>query len=266
MDSDPSNLKQEFEVSFGVKKNTCHPCAKQTQFLLTLAWACIVYKIQGISLSEGVISLDLHKQRSFYLDQMYVALSRVTKLEKLYLLGQYCSSEIKLNENPRREYERLRTQSKLIGVSKYLVSENSLMLTLLNVKSLKNHVIDLIKDQELLVNDLLCLTETQIELEDNTPNIEGGLRQFYNVSFNSNLSKYRRLALCATRDITLTNHQFDGFFLVTFIKQSFVDHSITMILLYRSPNSSEIVFLDMINQFGTVHLIWETLILMILML
>ena len=65
MDSDPSNLKQEFEVSFGVKKNTCHPCAKQTQFLLTLAWACIVYKIQGISLSEGVISFDLHKQRSF---------------------------------------------------------------------------------------------------------------------------------------------------------------------------------------------------------
>ena len=121
------------------------------------------------------------------------------------------------------------------------------MLTLLNVKSLKNHVIDLIKDQELLVNDLLCLTETQIELEDNTPNIEGGLRQFYNVSFNSNLNKYRRLALCTTRDITLTNHQFDGFSLVTFIKQSFVDHPITIILLYRLPNSSETVFLDMLT-------------------
>ena len=121
------------------------------------------------------------------------------------------------------------------------------MLTLLNVRSLKSHVIDLINDQDLLVNDLLCLTETQIELEDNTSNIEEGLRQFYNVSFNSNLNKYRRLALCTTRDITLTNHQFDGFSLVTFIKQSFVDHPITIILLYRLPNSSETVFLDMLT-------------------
>ena len=121
------------------------------------------------------------------------------------------------------------------------------MLTLLNVRSLKSHVIDLINDQDLLVNDLLCLTETQIELEDNTSNIEEGIRQFYNVSFNSNLNKYRRLALCTTRDITLTNHQFDGFSLVTFIKQSFVDHPITIILLYRLPNSSETVFLDMLT-------------------
>ena len=121
------------------------------------------------------------------------------------------------------------------------------MLTLLNVRSLKSHVTDLINDQDLLVNDLLCLTETQIELEDNTSNIEEGLRQFYNVSFNSNLNKYRRLALCTTRDITLTNHQFDGFSLVTFIKQSFVDHPITIILLYRLPNSSETVFLDMLT-------------------
>ena len=57
------------------------------------------------------------------------------------------------------------------------------------------------------VNDLLWLNETQVELEDNTFNIEGGLRQFHNVSFNSNLNNYRSLALCTTRGITLTNHQ-----------------------------------------------------------
>ena len=38
---------------------------------------------------------------------------------------------------------------------------------------LKSHVIDLINDQDLLVNDLLCLTETQVQLEDNTSNNEG---------------------------------------------------------------------------------------------
>ena len=89
----------------------------------------------------------------------------------MYLLGQYCSSAIKVNQNARVEHEILKIQRKLIGVSKYLVSENSLMQTLLNVQSLKSHVIDLINDQDLLVNDLLCLTETQIELKGNTYNI-----------------------------------------------------------------------------------------------
>ena len=55
---------------------------------------------------------------------MYLVVSRVTKLEKLYLSGHYCSSVLKVNENARREYERLRTQSKFIGLSKYLASAN----------------------------------------------------------------------------------------------------------------------------------------------
>ena len=62
------------EVSFGVKKNTYYPCVKRTQFPLALAWACTMHKVQGISLSEGVISFDLHKQRSLSQGQMYVAL------------------------------------------------------------------------------------------------------------------------------------------------------------------------------------------------
>ena len=45
------------------------------------------------------------------------------------------------------------------------------MLTLLNVKSSKSLLIDLINDQDELVNDLLCLTETQAELEDDISNI-----------------------------------------------------------------------------------------------
>ena len=37
----------------------------------------------------------------------------------------------------------------------------------------QSHVIHLINDQGLLVNDMLCLTETQVQLEDHTTNIEG---------------------------------------------------------------------------------------------
>ena len=66
----------------------------------------------------------LYKHRSFNQGQLYLVVSREPKLEKLHLSGHYCSSVIKVNENARREYERLRTQSKFIGVSKYLASAN----------------------------------------------------------------------------------------------------------------------------------------------
>ena len=50
-----------------------------------LAWACTVHKAQGLSLEKAVICFDLLKQRSFNNGQMYVALSRVTSLDGLYL-------------------------------------------------------------------------------------------------------------------------------------------------------------------------------------
>ena len=93
----------------------------------------------------------------------------------MYLLGQYCSSKIEVNENARRAFELLRTQRRYMGVSKYLVLANLLTLTLLNMQSLKSHVIDLINDQGSLVNDLLCLTETQVQREDNAINTEAEL-------------------------------------------------------------------------------------------
>ena len=94
------------EVSFGLEKNKSQPCIKRTQFPLALSWTCTVRKMQSLSLDEGVTSFDLHRQRSFNQGQMYVALSRITSLDRMFLIGNYNKAAIKENSPAKQEYQR----------------------------------------------------------------------------------------------------------------------------------------------------------------
>ena len=71
-----------------------------------LAWACTVHKVQGKQFKEIVISFNLFKQRNN--GQMYVALSRVTSLDGLYLTGEYNASAIKADPRATIEYNNMR--------------------------------------------------------------------------------------------------------------------------------------------------------------
>ena len=81
---------------FDLRKNKQQPYVKSTQFPLTLSWACTVHKVQGISLAEGVVSFDLEKQKSFNQGQTYVALSSISSMNKMYLIGSYSKTALKV--------------------------------------------------------------------------------------------------------------------------------------------------------------------------
>ena len=73
---------------------------------------------------------------------MYVAFSRVTKIDDLFLIGKYSPEVFKVNENAVIDYSRLR-ENLFDRIYIDHVDCNSLTVSLLNTRSLVRHAVDI---------------------------------------------------------------------------------------------------------------------------
>ena len=107
----------------------------RTQFSVTLAWACTVRKVQGLTFDKIVISFALNKQRAFKNFQAYVALSRIT-LDGLLILDKFDPNQIKADDRVTEEYEKLGKNSDIGSDScrNSVTSSNRIQASLLNVR------------------------------------------------------------------------------------------------------------------------------------
>ena len=79
---------------------------------------------------------------------MYVALSHVSDIKNLHLIGTYNQNAFPVNSYVTSEYDRLQESSYFIPCSTLNMNSSSLTVSLLNTRSLRGHLQDIVKDKK----------------------------------------------------------------------------------------------------------------------
>ena len=77
---------------------------------------------------------------------MYIALSRITSINELYLIGMYNKVNLKVNESANSEYKSLRTESCFKSRTQNRVTESVITISLLNTRSFKTQFRDILME------------------------------------------------------------------------------------------------------------------------
>ena len=94
---------------------------------------------------------------------MYFALSRVTSLDGFYLPGSYNRKALKVDQRATEQYDYMRKNCQFQRVEDDCsIADNSLVVTLLNVRSLTKHGIDVSYDKSIIESDIIAFSETQL--------------------------------------------------------------------------------------------------------
>ena len=224
------------------------PEVQRIQFPVTLSWACTVHKVQGLTLQNVVVSLDLRKQRSFNYGQVYVALSRATSLSGLHILGKLEPQHIKANPKVKEEYERLRNYNISLRPSSEIERPDNTVLTLslLNVRSLRKHCKDVKVHPVLFNSDVLALTETQLFAGESCDEISENLRPFQIYHQDHATDKFSSMAVCIKSTLTMVNQEYIPSLnaLKFVLLQNSTQLSRCFLLLYRKNNSNVPQYLE----------------------
>ena len=136
------------------------------QFPLRLAFATSIHKVQGITCSSICVSME----NMFEAGQAYVALSRVTSLDGLFIndlsferkanAGIYCNEKITFFLARMKELDFTAVQP-FSHDSSY-----SIRLVHLNVEGFNSHLCDIIANDQLLKSNIFVATEMWLSAEN----------------------------------------------------------------------------------------------------
>lgn len=144
--------KKEFSASSSVS-------VVREQYPLSPAEAITINKSQGQSVESAVVHLDKGMDRSL----LYVAFSRVTNINGLYLIGKFVPPKPpSFKHGPTIEMKRMRQDALLIPKFQHLrqVPNGTIQIISHNVQSLRIHAKSIESDPVYFLSHLLLLQET----------------------------------------------------------------------------------------------------------
>lgn len=146
---------QRTEIAFTVNKKNKGLTITRSQFPLKLALAFAIQKVQGMTVSQIVVSF----QSRFNDGQTYVALSRVKSVQCLFLLD-FDPQKIRANKSVKDEMAFLAEEKSLLSSYSFFHAETLPVVSMLNVRSLPLNQLDVLRDSIFLLSQVLVLTET----------------------------------------------------------------------------------------------------------
>ena len=143
--------------------------------------------------------IHLNKQRSFNYGQIYVAISYNKTLQGIYALGKIEHKHVRANPKVQEEYERLRNVVAIIICDQQMNQSDPtlLVISLLNIRSLNKHSIDINFDSSICNSDMTSFTEKQPLPNSNDNQITENLQSFTLLRQDHVSHRFSRIALCA---------------------------------------------------------------------
>ena len=198
-------------------------------------------------LDKIVVSFSLEGQKYFNYGQIYVALSRCKSLEGLHILGKIERSHVRVNSKVHEEYERLRKSNclKMPAIVRKDKKE-SFVISLLNIRSLVKHSIDLKFDRNINDSDLILLTETQPLCHTDDEGIRNSLSTYTLQRQDHDSDKFCSLAICTKENIEIEEYEYLA--ALNIVKFVVLDRTTQfkqrIVLPYRKQRSNIVHFLE----------------------
>ena len=164
---------------------------------------------------------------------IYVSLSRVQRLEQLYILGELPESKIKPWQDSKEEMNRLNEKD----LSKR--EKLNFKLSSMNIYSLQAHFEDLLQDEDMVSSEVICLQESWLKPDQNSDSfsLAGKQQSINSVRSGAGIVTYYSQDFKQMHSIISTNYQ------ITSISSK----DTTVINMYRSSDANDQLLLGHLN-------------------